>query len=458
MDVDVLVVGGGISGLAAAFELAQAEPTPRFLVVEAADRMGGQIESKTVDGCLLEAGPDTLLAAKPHGVRMCERLGLQGELRFFSPSRAPIEIQHRGKLAPLPAGFTLFAPTRWGPVIRSPLFSIPGIIRIGLERFIPPRRVDPEDESLTSFVTRRFGRELHERIVEPIVAGLLLADADRLSVRAALPRFLELERVHGSVSRGVSRSAAPLGQGAYLRGGMSRLVDALIERLGVGRLRTSAGVQSLTRSSFGFFEAHLRDGARIRAKSVILACPAHAAVPLVAGLAGGLRGELETLRYAACATVNLIYAADAFRSIPRSSGFFVPRAERSALLGGTFVSTKFEGRAPSDRVLVRAFLGGAGRGREALCGDDATLGTRTHAALAMLVGIKARPLAQYIHRYPYAMPQFDVGHLGWVERTLRAAAALDGVHLAGGCVGAVGIPDCIASGTAAAQRALPATA
>lgn len=456
MDVDVLIVGGGISGLAAAFELAQAEPAPDFLVLEAADRIGGQIQSKLVDGCLLEAGPDTLLAAKPHGVRLCERLGLTEELRFFSPPRVPIEIQHRGKLTPLPAGFALFAPTRWAPVIRSPLFSVPGIIRMAVERFVPPRRVDHGDESLTSFVTRRFGREMHERIVEPIVAGLLLADADRLSVRAALPRFLELERVHGSVSRGVSRNVAPLGRGAYLQGGMSRLVEALVERLGTGRLRTSASVQSLARHSLGAYEVRLRDDSRIRARSIILACPAYAAAPLVAPLAGGLRDELQSLRYAACATVNLIYAAGVVRSVPLSSGFFVPRAERSALLGGTFVSTKFEGRAPSDRVLVRAFLGGAGRRSDVLDGNDAVLAGRAHAALASLIDIEANPLAQYVHRYPHAMPQFDVGHLDWIERTLRAAAALEGVHLAGGCVGAVGIPDCIAAGAAAARGVLAA--
>lgn len=452
--VDVAIVGGGISGLAAALELADAPRPLRFVVLEASHRPGGQIETETLHECLLEAGPDTLLAAKPHGVKLCERLGLGGELQPFAAPRVPLEILHRGRLTPLPEGFALMTPTRWAPVLRSPLFSISGIARMLAERFVPPRGGDGEDESLTSFVTRRFGRELHERIVEPIVAGLLIADADRLSVRAALPRFLEMERAHGSVSRAVARQAAPLGQGAYLRGGMRRLVDALVERLGADRVETQAHVDSVSRSASGGVRLRLQDGRELLANTVILACPAHAAARLVASLAPGLGRELERLRYAPCVTVNLIYPTAALDRVPRSAGFFVPRAERSTLLACSFVTTKFDGRAPPDRVVLRAFLGGAARPPEVIQGDDAELVERAHAALAPAVGIRAAPSASRVHRYPNAMPQFDVGHLDWVARTRAAAATVEGLCLAGGSLGMVGIPDCIASGVDAAQRAL----
>ncbi len=454
--VDVAIIGGGISGLSAAFELTRAPSAPSFVLLESSHRFGGQVETERVGDCLLEAGPDTILVAKPAGVRLCERLGIAGELIEVPAGRHRISILHRGRLQPLPDGFALMAPTRWTPVLRSPLFSVAGKARMGLERFVPPRLAsDEDDESLTSFVTRRFGRELLERIVEPIVAGLLIADADHLSVRAALPRFLEMERRHGSVMRAAATQGAPLGQGAYLRGGMGRLVDALVAALPAERLWTSARAGVIERRApRERFRVVLSDGREVHARALVVSCPAYAASGQLVETAPELARELGRLRYAGCATVNLGYSVNALRRRPNSSGFFVPRAEQSALLACSFVSAKFEHRAPPDRVLLRAFLGGAARPSESLSGDDSELAERAHTALARAVGIDRSPLVVRVHRYPEAMPQFDVGHLGWLQRVKRESERQPGLCLAGGCIGAVGIPDCIRSGEQAAVAAL----
>jgi oxygen-dependent protoporphyrinogen oxidase len=236
---------------------------------------------------------------------------------------------------------------------------------------------------------------------------------------------------------------------------MERLVEALVERLPAERLWTSARVESLSRTRAGeSFRLRLQDGREILAGAVILACPAPAAAQQLTDLAPELARELVKLRYAACATVNLVYSADDVVRPPRSSGFFVPRAERSALVACSFVSVKFEGRVPDGKVLLRAFLGGAARPPEVLDGDDSEIAERAHLALARAVGLRASPQVVRVHRYPRGMPQFDVGHLEWLARVKRESGRLSGVSLAGGSVGAVGIPDCVASGARAASSAL----
>ncbi len=465
----IVVVGGGITGLAAAHrlvELAGADAAPPSVVVLEADgRAGGQIRTERHGGFLFEGGPDALVAQKPWGVALCERIGLGPELYDLSAGHAGTQILHRGRLRRVPDGFLMMAPTRLGPLLGSPLFTLRGKLRMACEPFVARRPVTTDDESLASFVVRRFGREALERIAEPVIAGLFTADADRLSLRMTMPRFLDLEAGEGSVTRGIRRAARspvrqrPFGHGTgrggfvALLGGFARIVDALLTRLPPGCVRTGARVAGVSRSpATGVWSVRLADGSRIEADAVVFACPAPEASRALREQDGELGAELLGLRYASCATVNVVYRRADVGARLDGFGFFVPRTEALPILACSYVSEKFKGRSPGDTAVFRAFLGGATH-PGALDTDDLGLVRQAHETLRRVLAIGGEPLLARTHRFPRAMPQFDVGALHWVERIQKRAGAHPGLFVAGSVSGAVGLPDCIRSGEAAAERA-----
>jgi len=473
----VAIVGGGVSGLSAAHHIlelaAERGLAPSIVVLESSDRVGGLIRTERAEGYLLEGGPDAILATKPGGIALCERLGLGDDLLRLETPPAGTQILHRGRLVSLPRGFLMMAPTRVWPTLRSPLFSVRGKLRMALERFVPPRRGADGDESLGDFVTRRFGREVLERVAEPVIASLFTADAGKLSVDAVMPRFVEAERRHGSVTRALGRARrkqpagqahSGLGQFAYLRNGLGSIVDMLVSRLPGNAIRTGAAVESVAREgSSGRFRIAPRDAPAVEADAVVFACPAFATASWMAALDPGLEAELQALRYASCATVSLAYRKSDLGGPPESFGFFVPRVERRSVLACSFVSVKFENRAPDDHLLVRVFLGGA-LNPEILDNDDVELARIADEELQAILGIRRGPVFSRVYRFTSAMPQYEVG---WPARLERIRGRLDdgsGMFLAGGAVGAFGLPDCISSGERAAVgvmnylgRRLPAT-
>ena len=464
MDVKapIVVVGGGITGLAAAHRLverAREEALPPVVVLEASERLGGQIRTERQGDLVLEAGPDTLVAQKPAAVRLCARLGLGEELEDLAARHGGTSILWDGALHRVPEGFVMMAPTRLGPVLRSKLFTWRGKLRMAVEPYVRPRPEGVDDESLASFVVRRFGREALVRAAEPIVASIFTADADRLSLRATLPRFLDLERRHGSVARGLAtamttnHAPASARPGAFvaLRGGMSRLVEGLLARLPNESVRTGARVESIAKDGSGRLAVSLAGGERIQAAAVLLACPAFDAAHMVRSLDAVLAKKLDELPYASCATVSLVYPRSAIGAPLDSFGFFVPRAAGLPILACSFVSEKFPARAPRDVVVFRAFLGGATR-PEILDLPDAELERTSANCLAPVLKIAAPPLAAYTHRFPRSMPQYDVGAATWLADVARAAASIPGLAIAGSAAGAVGIPDAIRSGEEAADR------
>ena len=450
----VVVVGGGITGLAAAHRLVE-NGVADVLVLEASGAAGGQIRTERHGEYLLEGGPDALVAQKPEGVALCRRLGLGDDLREVQNSGT--QIWHRGRLHRVPDGFLMMAPTRMAPVLRSGLFSWRGKLRMARERFVPARAQGVDDESLASFVTRRFGREVLDRVAEPVIAGLFTADAERLSLRMTMPTFLELEAREGSVTRGL-RGRRPFGHGTGRGGflsvapGFKRVVEALISRLPEGRVRTGARVVSVSETTGGAWSVKLSGGETIPAGAVVVACPGEGAAAAVLALDSSLAGTIRRLRYASCATVNIVYKRGDVRARLQGNGFFVPRTEKLPILACSYVSEKMEGRAPAGMALFRAFLGGALH-PSALHADDATLTRITNETLRRILGITSDPVLAVVHRSPSAMPQYEVGSKDLVGAIRERADAHPGLFLAGSVAGAFGLPDCIRSGEDAAERA-----
>ncbi|HXG50312.1 MAG TPA: protoporphyrinogen oxidase [candidate division Zixibacteria bacterium] len=464
----IAVVGGGIAGLAAAhrlIELKQERSLPlEVVLLEASRRLGGSIATERVGGFLVEAGPDSFITEKPWAFDLCRRLGLESHLVPARAEHRKIYVVHRGRLEPLPEGFFLLAPTRARPFLTTPLFSWRGKIRIAAELVVPRRRA-ASDETLASFVRRRFGKELLERVAQPLIGGIYASDPERLSLEATMPRLAEMERAKRSViraiwseqrrkKRGSPGSGARWGLFVTLENGMQELVDALASRLPEGSVHLGRPARHLVRGGAGTaWMIRAGESAVYEADGVIVAAPAHAAADLLAMAATEAAVELRTIPYVSTATVNLAYRrADLPRPLD-AFGFVVPAVEKRAIIACTFCSVKYPGRAPEDGALLRAFVGGALQ-PEAFRDDDATMEAKVRNELRELVGIEAPPLFRRVWRHARSMPQYELGHGARIERVRNALSALPGIALAGSAYGGVGISDCVRTGEEAAERLL----
>jgi protoporphyrinogen/coproporphyrinogen III oxidase len=449
---DVVVVGGGIAGLAAALALHEAGRDA--LLLESSPRYGGVIRTETTGGFVIEAGPDSILAQKPEGLALCRTLGLADRLIPTNPETRTIFVLRRGRLHALPEGMMLAVPTRIGPFLRSGLFSWPGKLRMGLDLVLPRGRAT-DDESIASLVRRRFGEEAVKRLGEPLMAGIHAGDPERLSIRATFPRFVDLEARHRSLIRGMwaSRGRAPSTGSAFysLIGGLASLVDALVARLPAAGRRTGAAVTVLERRD-GAFMVGLADGTSVSAKAVILALPPPAAAPLMGSLSSGAQVLLESIPFASSATIALGYRREDVAHRLDGYGLIVPRGEGLRCTACTFVSTKFAGRAPEGHVLLRAFLGGT-RDPDVLGLPDADLVALVRREMGPVLGLRAAPVLERVYRWPRATPQMEVGHLARMTRLDAIVAGLPGLFLAGAGLRGTGLPDTIADGQRAAAAA-----
>ena len=464
----LVVVGGGITGLAAAhhaLELARERRIALELtLVEARERLGGTIATERAGGFLIEAGPDSFLSEKPWALALCRRLGLEDRLARTDDRYRKVFVWHAGRLHPLPDGWELLAPTRLAPFLSSRLFSWPGKLRMAFDLVLP--RGIADDESLGAFVRRRLGREALERVAQPLVAGIYTADPDDLSLTATMPRFAELEKQERSIILGLRRarrraretgvSGARWSLFVTLKEGMEDLVAALATRLQPGTVLLKQRVAGVERRGDRWRVA-TAEGADLDADRVIVATESHAAARMLRYVDPTLATLLAEIPYASSATVTLGYRRADVPHPLDGFGFVVPRAEKRALLACTFSSVKYAGRAPEGDVLLRAFVGGA-LNEAVLELDDAPLVMRARAELREALGITAAPALARVFRWPKAMPQYHVGHLARVETIERRAGALPGLDLAGGAYRGVGIADCVRSGEAAAERALGAGA
>lgn len=460
----VIVIGGGISGLAAAHRLAEIGRQPRLplavTLLEASDRFGGVIETRRANGFLLESGPDAFLAEKPWAEALCQRLGLAEELLDTQPAHRRSFLVANGRLVPVPAGWYLVAPARLSTLWQAPMLSWPGKLRMALEPLIPPRR-NQADESVASFLRRRFGREALTRIGQPMVGGIYTADVEQLSLRAAMPALAEMERTYGSVLRGLrahartSNGATPEASGpryrlfVTLRGGLQMLVDALIRRMPEVTLRQRAVVTRLAAGAA--WTVSLQDGQSLQAEALCLALPADRAAALMSSVSPSIAKELAAIPYESVATVNLAFRRTDVPHALDGFGMVVPAIERRGIVGCTFSSVKFSGRAPEGSVLLRAFVGGAlHRAMYEL--DDSGIQRMVRRELRELLGIEAQPLLSSVRRFRCAMPQYHVGHLDRVKAMEAKLARYPGLFLTGNGYRGIGIPDCIAHAESTAQR------
>lgn len=463
----IVIVGGGIAGLAAAHrlqEISREREWPlRFTLLEAGERFGGTLSTEKRDGFLLELGPDSFISEKPWALALCRRMGMESELIGTQDQHRATFVVHNGKLELLPEGFMLMAPTRFAPLVRSRLFSWPGKFRMALD-LVLPRGAMQEDESLGSFVRRRFGREALERVAQPLIGGIYTADPERLSLAATMPRFLQMEREHRSVIAAMwqasrkkpqdvkAASGARWSLFVTLRDGMQTMVDSLRARLSLGTLCQSKAVENIDQHK-GHWQVVCQDGETLDADGVILATPAFSTAQLVRDLDSALADQLSAISYSSAATVNLAFRREQIPHPLNGFGFVVPHIEKRKIIAGSFSSVKYAGRAPEGHVLLRAFVGGSLQA-ELFERDDQEMEQMVRQELADLLGITATPLFTRIARYPRSMPQYVVGHLNLVELIERKIATYPGLAVAGNAYRGVGIADCVRSGEAAAEAVL----
>jgi oxygen-dependent protoporphyrinogen oxidase len=471
----VVVVGGGLSGLVAAHRLCERASSLRLpvnlSVVEAKERIGGVIATTRFDGFTLEDGPDSFITNKPWGLHLCQRLGLGEQLVETDPGRRRSFVVRNGRLLPVPEGFVLMAPARLVPILTTPILSWPGKLRLFLDLVIP-RRDDDSEESLAAFVRRRLGREVLDRLVQPLVAGIYTADPNDLSLKATLPQFVAMEREYGSVIRAAmrrARSRGPLdfdrqasgaryGLFVTLANGMDALPEALAAALPAGCIFTGSAVRRISRNEPASpWRVELLDGPPVEADKVILTTEAHVAARLLDSQDPTLALQLRAIPYASSIIVNVAYRRDQISHPLDGFGAVVPAIEGRPILAASFLSVKFPARAPAGTVLLRVFLGGASR-PDQLDLDDEAIAALVQRELGDLIGASGRPLLLRIARHPRSMPQYNLGHLERVAAIRRHLSKHPGLYLTGIAFDGVGIPDCVRAAETTADSLLDALA
>lgn len=452
------IIGGGITGLSAAYELSLAGC--ETVLIEEQPALGGVIQTEVVEGCVLEGGPDSFLSAKPAGEELAQELGLGDDLISSLDEQRVTWVVRGGKLVPLPDGLIMMVPTRVLPMALSPLLGWRTKLRMGLEILRRPGGLTG-DRSVAEFIEDHYGREAVDYLAEPLLAGVYGGSADRLSVESVLARFVELERRYGSLTRGVlaarrtarSQGSSPAPLFRTLRRGLAQLTAELEKRIRPACRIVHARAGRVTRDG-GTYRIHLGEDA-LEAEQVIFACPAWQAGALLREVDARLAERLEGIPYTSSVTLALGYRREDCGPIPRGFGFLVPAKERGLLVACTFVGAKFPYRVPETHVVLRCFLGGAG-GESVLDQSDEELIRGVRAELKTLLGWDAEPRFARLRRWRRAMAQYEVGHAARVAEIRALAAEHPGLHLAGNAYEGIGVPDCIRTGRAAGRAAAAA--
>ena len=486
MTAHVVIVGGGISGLAALEQLTRVAPSLNVTLLEASPRLGGHIRTERSGDFLMEAGPDVILASKPAATDLATRVGLGDRLHGTSSRVRGSYILHGTRLLRMPDGITGLVPSRFTPFVTTPLVSPLGKLRVGMEYFIPPRRNAP-DESIQSFVTRRLGRTMYENLVEPLLSGISAGDGSKLSMEAMFPQLRSYEREYGGLVKGMlaikqqqrrvraaaaSGSAPSTAAGANARrqpafgflslpNGLEELVQGIQREVRTRdpagtrvKIRTGVRVERIDRTGDAPSYAIITTtGEHIDADAVILTTPAYHSAAFVRTVDESLAAELRGIEYASTVTISVAYPDSAVTRPLDATGYVVPRVLARPVLACTWVSSKFEGRSPAGHALFRLFLGGAGRGSFVERSDDELLIVARNE-MREIMGVTAEPELVQINRFDRAMPQYHVGHLDRVARIRERAAQNPGLFIAGAAFGGVGIPDCVKSGVQSATDAL----
>jgi protoporphyrinogen/coproporphyrinogen III oxidase len=458
----IAIIGGGISGLAAAytFEEKRQSGTPvEYVLFESSSRLGGVLVTDRVEGCLVEAGPDSFLTEKPWAADLCRKVGLGDQIIGSNDADRKTYIVSKSKLVVMPDGLMFMVPTKILPTVLSPLFSVKTKLRMAAEWFHPPRKAS-EDETVADMVKRHYGAEMVELLADPLLSGIYGGEASQLSVRAVLPRFADIEAKHGSLGRAMLSARKKVAMAARapakplfssLRNGMQQMVDAVVVRLDAKALKVSTPVESVIRQnngwtiSAGYQTDHF--------DAVIVATPAQAAADVLYASDENLARDLGEIQYSSSVTVTLGYDEKVRASLPPGFGFLVPRSEGHRMLAATFVHNKFPHRAPANRAIVRCFLGGA-RDEEILESSEAQIVGIVRDELRKIISLEAEPLFVRVYKWKSAMAQYSVGHLERLQRIESVRQRLPGLALAGNGYNGIGVPDCVRSGTEAGSKIL----
>ncbi len=483
----VVVIGGGIAGLSAAYSLrenARANNIPlNISLFEAQNRLGGKIVTEHQDGFTIEGGPDSVIRQKPWAEQLAKKLGIGSELIGTNDDRRKTFVLNHRRLTPLPDGVMLIVPTRIMPFVTSPLISWPGKLRMGMDLFLPRRR-DDADESVADFVRRRLGQEALDKIAEPLMGGIHVSDPEMQSLLGTFPRFRKLEMEHRSLvlgmlagkrKRGAGNHASPApgynGRNGHngaaapgisprqasgptslfisLRGGLGRMVETLSGAL-TGEILRGTEAIALARTADGRYQVQTSDGRTLAGDAAVLAAPAYVAGDLVEEIAPELAALLHSIRYVSTATISLGFRAGEAGPL-NGFGYVVPRREGRQVSACTWTSTKFDYRAPNDAILLRCFVGGPGK-EELVDLTDEQLLAVARRELAEIMGLRAEPILARIYRWRKANPQYDVGHLDRVAQMQALCAAQPGLYITGSAYEGVGVPDCVRQGQQAAGR------
>jgi protoporphyrinogen/coproporphyrinogen III oxidase len=467
----IAIVGGGIAGLAAAYELEKARGAGdpiEYMLYEARPRLGGSLASEIVNGAVIERGPDSFLTEKPAATELCRELGLGAELIPSNDANRKTYIVVRNRLVALPDGLMFLVPTKLAPTALTGLFGLRTKLRMALELLHPPRPAG-QDESVAALVERHFGRKAVDRLADPLLSGIYGGDAAQLSAQTVLPRLVEMESKYGSLTRGMlaahkkMRAAAANSTGpkrvapaifTALRGGMQQMVDALTAHIDPARVRIATPVAAIEKADEGWrIEA---GGTRQEYGALIIAAPAWAAGALLAPVDPALGSDLAAIPYSSSITVNLTYDEQEIGALPEGFGFLVPAVEGRAMLACTFAHRKFLGRTPPGKAVFRAFLGGMKRD-ELMAEPDDTLIATVRREMSEILGARTispavEPEHAQVSRWGRAMAQYAVGHKDRMQRIKARVAALPGLRLAGNAYDGIGVPDCIRLGRQAARE------
>ena len=440
----IIIVGGGISGLSAAWYLSKTGIRPALIEKDA--RLGGVIRTDRIHGCILEGGPDSFLAAKPWAMELIREAGLGEQVIGSNDHLRVTYILKKGKLVPLPDGLMMMVPTKILPLVKTNLLSWGTKVRMGLEFF--RRSAGPrEDRSVHEFLMDHYGEEAIDYLAEPLLAGVYGGDPKQMSVNSVLNRFVELETKYGSLSRGVLAAPRPKGSGSggslfrTLKNGLGELVEKLRPSADV----VQGSVEAVQKNDPGY---RVRvNGEWMEADQLVLATPAYQAAELLRSIQPRLADLLRAIPYNSSLTLSLGYKKSTFDHPLNGFGFLVPKKERQLLTACTWVNNKFSYRAPGDVVLLRCFMGGS-----ALNESDESLVRMARQELRRIMGLEADPFFSSISRWPQAMAQYTVGHEQRMGEIEALNQILPGLHLIGNGYRGIGIPDCIRMGKDAATR------
>ncbi len=469
----VVIIGGGIAGLAAAHYIEKKSQenglSVSVTVLEGADYWGGKIKTTVEDGFVIEGGPDAYLVTKPWMRALCKELGFEAELHGTSQEHTETYILHKGQLTSIPTGLTMTIPTEFGPLLKTRLLTLTEKARMGLDFLIPPKE-DETDESLAGFISRRLGRAAYDNLVGPLLSGIYAGDGDRLSLQSTFPILREMEVEHGGLIKGAlalklkrtsmakkRANGSKAGKSRSIfethKGGLATVVDALVESLeqrGV-QMVLNAPVDRIEQNGTGF-SVYRQDGNQINADAIVAATPAYTAAELLSNISGELAEELAAVEYVTTATVSLAYRK---QDIPplEGYGYIIPQNEDSKALACTWTSTKWSGRAPEDYALLRVFVGRI-QDAQQLPEKESELIQMAKDEVRQTLGIEIEPQHSWVFRWEKAMPQYNLGHPERLERIEAILDKFDHLVLAGNGYYGIGMPDCINSGIKAAEKLL----